>query len=217
MSKRFRDRTDAGRQLGDELAGRNLDAPLVLGLPRGGVPVAAEVADRLGSPLDVVVVRKIGAPTNPEYALGAIGEGGVEVLNEDAAATLGLDSNDLSGTIRRERQELNRRVLRFRGERGGLDVTGRTVIVVDDGIATGSTALAASQVLRARGAARVVLAVPVAPPRSLQRLADHFDDVVALSTPRNFRAVGSWYDTFGQISDDEVERVLTAHHQRSSS
>lgn len=211
-AQRFHDRRDAGRQLGEKLAQRDLADAIVLGLPRGGVPVAAEVAQRLRVPLDVVVVRKVGAPTNPEYALGAIGEGGVEVLDQQALRTVGVRRDDLTATIRREREELARRVHRYRGERQGLDVAGRVTVIVDDGIATGSTARAAGQVLRAAGAVRVILAVPVGPPRSIERLAGDFDEVVVLSTPPDFRAVGSWYDSFAQTTDDEVERLLSQAH-----
>lgn len=204
----YQDRADAGRRLAEELAQRDLGDPVVLGLPRGGVPVARQVAERLEAPLDVVVVRKIGAPRNPEYALGAIGEGDVEVLDEDAMSQLGVDRTDLEQTIDEERNELQRRLDRYRGERRGVDVAGRTVVLVDDGVATGRTAAAAAQVLKARGADRVILAVPVGPPQSVEELRDRFDEVLVLQTPRGFRAVGAWYREFGQTSDQEVVRHL---------
>lgn len=210
----FRDRSDAGRRLAAAVAALDLHDPVVLGLPRGGLPVAAEVAERLDAPLDVVVVRKIGAPSNPEYALGAIGEDGVELLDDRAVASLGLDRARLQPTIEAEREELERRLVRYRGDRRGVDVAGRTVVLVDDGIATGSTAAAAAEVLRARGAATVVLAVPVGPPRSIERLQQVFDRVVALAAPESFLAVGSWYEDFGQTTDEEVEEILAGHGER---
>lgn len=214
---RYRDRADAGRQLGEAVASMDVEDPVVLALPRGGVPVAREVAQRLDAPLDVVVVRKIGAPRNPEYALGALGEGDVEVLDDDAMAQLGVDRSDLERTIAREREELERRLRRYRGERRGVDVTGRNVVLVDDGIATGRTAAAAAQVLKAKGAKRVVLAVPVGPPQSVDTLRGMFDDVLVLRTPRGFMAVGAWYDRFDQTSDDEVVRHLEEHGRQVAS
>lgn len=204
----FTDRTDAGRQLAARLRTMSLDRPVVLGLPRGGLPVAREVAAALQAPLDVVVVRKIGAPGHREYALGAIGEGDVEILDDDAVLRLGLDREQLRPVLDEERQELQRRVARYRRDRPGVDVAGRTVVLVDDGIATGRTARAAARVLRARDVARVVLAVPVASPRAVAALADAVDEVVALRTPPEFMAVGSWYVDFGQTSDEEVEEIL---------
>ncbi len=213
----FTDRTEAGERLAEALAPLADEHPLVLGLPRGGLPVAGEVARELGAPLDVVVVRKIGAPGHREFAIGAIGEGDVEVLADDVMARLGISRDQLRGVLDEERRELERRVERYRGGREGADVTGRTVIVVDDGIATGRTARAACQVLRARGAHRIVLAVPVAAPQSVVELEDVYDQVVALQTPHSFMAVGSWYADFGQTTDAEVEQILAEHRPASSS
>ncbi|MDX1657183.1 MAG: phosphoribosyltransferase family protein [Nitriliruptorales bacterium] len=213
-NRRFRNRTEAGQRLADAVADLDLDDPVVLGLPRGGVPVARQVAERLDAPLDVVVVRKIGAPSNPEYALGAIGEGDVEVLDRESMRRLGVDRDALRGTIDDERAELRRRLERYRGQRRGVDVSGRTVVVVDDGIATGRTAKAAAEVLRARGAERVVLAVPVGPPQNVDPLRERFDDVVILETPQGFMAVGAWYDDFGQTSDEEVVEHLNSYGRR---
>ena len=215
---RFTDRRDAGRQLGARLEPlRGID-PIVVALPRGGVPVAAEVAARLGAPLDVLVVRKIGHPRQPELAVGALGEGGVVVLDQDAIARLGVTRDALAAVVAREGAELARRVARYRGDRPRQPVRGRTVIVVDDGLATGSSAHAAIEVLRRSGAGRVVLAVPVAPANTVDALRRVADEVVCLTTPHDFRAVGPWYDDFTQVSDEDVARLLsspTSHTIRS--
>ncbi|MBW3658251.1 MAG: phosphoribosyltransferase [Actinobacteria bacterium] len=207
---RFTDRTEAGRRLGEELAVHDLDDALVLGLPRGGVPVAAEVAGVLDAPLDVLVVRKIGAPRNPEFAVGAIGEGGAEFIDTSILDRMGLSRDDLQGTIAAERDELRRRVEAYRGDAAPLDVAGRTVVVVDDGMATGASARVAVQVLRELAPARTVLAVPVASTAAVDRLDEVVDDVVVLSAPRDFLAVGAHYDDFGQTSDREVTELLSS-------
>jgi putative phosphoribosyl transferase len=207
----FLDRTDAGRQLAARLAG---DAALtgtpvvVLGLPRGGVPVAAEVAAALGAPLDVVLVRKLGLPGRPELAMGAVGEGGVVVVNDDVVARGGVDPAAFARVRERELTELGERARRFRGDRPPVALAGRTVVVVDDGLATGATARAACAVVRAHGAGRVVLAVPVASPRAAADLADDVDVLVALEAPRGFAAVGQAYDDFRATADDEVVQLL---------
>jgi putative phosphoribosyl transferase len=205
---RFRDRADAGRQLAWRLQQYRTEAPVVVGLPRGGVPVAAEVARALEAPLDVLVVRKLGCPWQPELAMGAVGEDGALVLNPTLIAGIGLAPHDLAGVIRAERDELERRLAHYRGNRPAVPVAGRTVIVVDDGLATGATARAAIGVLRQRGARRIVLAVPVAPPETVTALGGLADEVVALDTPRAFLAIGQRYDDFGQTSDQEVTRLL---------
>lgn len=208
MGETYDDRRDAGRKLADRVAELGLDDPVVLGLPRGGVPVAAEVAGRLGAPLDVVVVRKVGAPRNPEYGIGAVGEGDVVILNEEPMRQLGLTRDDLQGSIEAEQAELRRRLDRYRRGRGAVPVDGRSVVVVDDGLATGVTATAAAQVLRARGVRRLVLAIPVGPPDNVRAVGTHYDDVVVLQTPQGFRAVGLWYRDFGQTTDDQVIELL---------
>jgi predicted phosphoribosyltransferase len=205
---RFRDRRDAGRRLASALAAFADESPLVLALPRGGVIVAAEVAAALHAPLDVLVVRKLGVPMHPELAFGAIGEGGARVLNDAVVARSGADQLALAGVEARERDELERRVAVYRAARAAEPVDHRTVIVVDDGLATGATAEAALQVVRERNAARVVLAVPVAPPDTVARLGAIADHVVALETPRDMVAIGLHYDDFTQTTDDEVIAAL---------
>lgn len=208
MTQTYEDRRDAGRQLAGKVAELELDDPVVLGLPRGGVPVAAEVADRLEAPLDVVVVRKVGAPHNPEYGIGAVGEGDVVILNEGPMGQLGLSRDDLQDSIESEQDELKRRVDRYRQGRDAVRLDGRSVVVVDDGLATGVTATAAARVLRARGVEYLVLAIPVGPPDNVQEVGTHYDDVVVLQTPASFRAVGMWYREFGQTTDEEVVELL---------
>ena len=203
----FVDRVDAGRRLAARLQHLHGNA-VVVGLPRGGVPVAYEVARALDAPLDVIVVRKLGVPFQPELGMGAIGEDGVRIINEEVVRLAGISSSELAEVEARERIELERRARRYRGDRPVESLKGRTVIVVDDGIATGSTASAACQVARARGAARVVLAVPVAPPGWDVRVGDDADEFVCLETPEFFFAVGQLYADFSQTSDKEVVSCL---------
>jgi putative phosphoribosyl transferase len=204
----FRDREDAGRQLAARLAAYREEEPVVLALPRGGVPVAFEVARALGAPLDVLVARKLGAPMNPEYALGAIAEGGALVVDRDAVAEADVSEAELAGLVERERAELSRRVRAYRGDRPIPDVAGRTAILVDDGIATGRTATAALRSLRARRPRRLVLATPVAAADTAAALRREVDELVCLREPEHFFAVGSWYEHFGQTTDDEVRDLL---------
>ena len=207
---RFRDRLDAGRHLADVVARSDLHGleTVVLGLPRGGVPVAFGVAERLGAPLDVLVVRKLGVPFQPELAMGAIGEGGVRVENPDVLRLAGLGAKDLEDAERRERPELERRAALYRKGRARKDVGGRCVIVVDDGIATGSSVRAACRVLRAFGAARIVVSVPVASRMAVTELGSECDELVCLEVPDPFFAVGEWYRDFSQTGDDEVVDLL---------
>jgi putative phosphoribosyl transferase len=204
----FRDRREAGRLLAERLEPVRGDAPVVLGLPRGGVPVAFEVARTLGAPLDVIVVRKLGVPFQPELGMGAVGEDGVLVLNDEVVALARVRPDEITTIEARERAEVERRARRFRAGRPRIDVTGRTVVVVDDGIATGGTARAAIQVARAHGAGRVVLAVPVGAPDTIAEMRAEADEVVCLDTPRGFFAVGQFYDDFTQTTDDQVVALL---------
>jgi predicted phosphoribosyltransferase len=212
---RFTDRADAGRRLADQLTALRGRDVVVLGLPRGGVPVAAPVAAALGAPLDVIVVRKIGVPSQPELGMGAVGEEGVTIVNDEIVRAAGVAAPVLQDVAARERRVLDGQVARWRGDRPPVPLAGRTAVIVDDGIATGSTARAAAAVARARGAAAVVLAVPVAPPDVATALGADFDAVVALETPWSLGAVGQWYLDFSPTTDDEVARTLAgAGHPR---
>ncbi len=209
MPMRFRDRIDAGSRLAERLDRfANQQDLVVLGLPRGGVPVANEVAARLGAPLDVFLVRKLGVPGHPELAMGAIAEGGVEVLSHDLIHQLGIPSAVVERVAARERLELARRDALYRGSRGAVPVRDRTIILVDDGLATGSTMQAAILALRRREPKRVIVAVPVGAKETCQALARSADEVVCVATPEPFNAVGLWYEDFSQTSDEEVRRLL---------
>lgn len=219
----FRDRAEAGRALAEEVARRlppdvfatgatMLDAearrPLVLALPRGGVPVAAPVAERIGGDLDVVIVRKIGAPRQPEFGIGAIAEDGSPVFDETALRYLGLTEADLAMTVEAERAELSRRAHQYRAGRPPPDVTDRVVVVVDDGLATGVTAHAALRWLRGQRPGLLILAVPVCSPQAVDVLRDDADAIVYLSAPEDFSAVGRWYANFNQLTDADVDATL---------
>jgi putative phosphoribosyl transferase len=211
VARPFANRADAGRRLAEALgayAGR--DDVIVLGLPRGGVPVAAEVARSLPAPLDVCVVRKLGVPGDEELALGAIATGGVLVLNDRVVADLHLSDQAIADVAAAELAELRRRERAYRGERPPVDVAGRTVLVVDDGLATGATMRAAVRAVRMRAPARVVVAVPVAAAETCAALGPDVDDVVCALLPTDFRSVGGWYDDFSPTTDDEVRRCVTS-------
>src|ERR671914_2075115 len=206
---RFRDRAHAGKVLAERLGGyAGRPRLLVLGLPRGGVPVAFEVAQALDAPLDVFVVGKLGVPGHEELAMGALTSGGVRVLNDDAVAGLGIDDEVIARAAAAEGRELERRERAFRGDRGPIDFAGRTVILVDDGLATGSTMRAAVHAVRALGPDRLVVAVPVAARQTCEQLRVEVDELVCAYTPEPFHAVGLWYDDFTQTSDDEVRDLL---------
>ncbi len=210
MNHIFKDRRDAARALSAAMAeqGHRLRDAVVLALPRGGVPVGREVARALGAPLDVLVVRKLGVPGQPELAMGAVASGGVRVAEETVLREARISPDVFEHIAEKATRELERRERLFRGARPPLDVRDRTVILVDDGIATGSTMLAAIQGVRARGAGMVVVAVPVAPAEMCARLRREADSVICLETPEPFGAVGFWYESFAQVTDDEVGGIL---------
>ncbi|WP_326639857.1 phosphoribosyltransferase [Streptosporangium sp. NBC_01755] len=205
----FADRQDAGVRLAERLRGlAGAEEVVVLGLPRGGVPVAFEIARALGAPLDVIVVRKLGVPFQPELGFGAVGEGGIRVVNQDIVRLAQLTYEETAEVEERQRAEVLRRASRLRGDRAPADLTGRTAIVVDDGVATGGTARVACQAARARGASRVVLAVPVGTPDTIESLREVADEVVCLRTPEHLLAVGAWYVDFAQTTDEQVASLL---------
>jgi putative phosphoribosyl transferase len=207
--KRFRDRSEAGRLLAQLLrAYADRDDVIVLALPRGGVPVAYEVAKALGAPLDVFVVRKLGVPGYEELAMGAIASGGTVVLDRDLIRRLGISEDDLRRAIATEVRELERRESAYRRGRGPLDLQDKTVILVDDGLATGSTMRAAALAVREQRPKQIVVAVPVAAEETCAEFRDDVDDIVCAVTPKPFHAVGLWYDDFSQTSDDEVRELL---------
>jgi putative phosphoribosyl transferase len=213
----FRDREEAGRELGVRLRALDLgDDLLVLGLPRGGVPVACEAAAALGAPVDVLIVRKLGAPHNPELAVGAIAFGGVTVYNDALLEMLNLTEQDLEPTRRRELAELTRRERAYRGGAAPLAVTNRTVILVDDGVATGATMRAAVLATRRLQPRRIIVAAPTAATDSVERIEKVADQVVALETPEPYYAVGAWYEQFPQLSDEEVVDCLAAAAVRTA-
>lgn len=209
----FTDREEAGRRLAQALSRFQGQDVVVLGIPRGGVEVAAVVAESLGAPLDVVIPRKVGAPGNPELGLGAVAEG-VQVLDESLIRVLGVSERYLRNEIAAQEREIRRRSALYRQNRPAVPLQGRVVIVVDDGIATGGTAAAAARWARAQGATRVVLAAPVAPSEALRRLAGEADEVVVLETPEPFYAVGQWYLDFPQVPDERVVELLARASDR---
>ena len=208
MTPPFRDRTDAGEQLADALVAQDVEADIVLAIPRGGLPLGRAVADALEAPLDVVVAKKIGAPGNPEYAIGAVATDGSVWRNEDAIARTGADEDYFEREREREAQAAREKAERYRGDRPEPDLTGKSVVVVDDGVATGSTARACLAQVEAAEPARTVLAVPVGPPDSIAELKSMADAVVCLETPRSFRGVGQFYGRFDQVTDEEAMAYL---------
>ena len=209
--RHFRNRLEAGRQLAKRLGAweRQPDA-IVLALPRGGVPVGYAIAQRLGIALDILIVRKLGMPHHEEYAMGAVGSGGVRVLQPGVPGLMGVTAEDVDAVAARELAELQRRERVYRGGRAPLDLAGRRAILVDDGVATGATMLAAIEVARRLAPRTLALAIPVAPPDTVAELRPRVDELVCLSTPEQFRSVGQWYDQFEQTSDEEVQDLLAS-------
>ena len=198
----FADRIDAAKQLAEKLSSFKGENVVVLGLPRGGVPVAAEVARALGAPLDIIIVRKLGAPGDPEFAIGAISEGGEEVLERE------VENEYLESEKKTQQERIRAYAEKFRRDRGMLDLSGKTAVLVDDGIATGATMRAAIKAAKGRGVSRVILATPVAAPDTIERIKQEADEVVVLEKPAYFMAVGQFYADFPQVSDEEVVRLL---------
>lgn len=210
----FKNRSDAGKRLAAKLqAYANRPNALVLGLPRGGIPVAFEVAAKLGLPLDVLVVRKLGVPGHEEFAMGAIASGGIRVLNEEIIQSLNIPRETIESVTKNQGEELKRREQVYRSDRPRLDVRGLTVILVDDGLATGATMRAAVHALRKQKPASIIVAVPAAAPEACEELGDEADDIICAITPDPFFSVGSWYEDFSQTTDEKVSQLLKAAHE----
>jgi putative phosphoribosyl transferase len=208
---RFRDRREAGQLLAEELDFlKDKEDVVVLGIPRGGVVVAYEVAQAIGAPLDVYITRKIGAPHNPELAIGAVASDGRTVLDHDLVRQLGVPKDYIEEETERQRREIERRAREYRGDRSPLDLAGKTVVVVDDGVATGATTMATLRALQKQEPKELILAIPVGPPDTVKQLGEEADRVICLSTPRLFWAVGAFYAVFDQTQDEEVKRLLGA-------
>jgi putative phosphoribosyl transferase len=208
---RFVNRRDAGRRLAYNLAQQPLTDPVVVGLPRGGMPVAVEIAHRLEAPLDIVVARRLAYPRDPTIGMGAIAEGGMRLVDDDVVSRLDITPSQLEGVVADEESELRRRTRHYRGAGSPLSVDGRTTILVDDGVASGQIARSAIEVLRRRGATHVVLAVPVGPADIVRTLREDADDVVCLHAPRSFTSIRQWYTHFPPVLDDEVASLFAAH------
>ncbi|MDY6775721.1 MAG: phosphoribosyltransferase [Halobacteria archaeon] len=204
----FDDRTDAGRQLAEALEEREIDADIVLAIPRGGLPLGREVADALGVPLDIVVAKKMGAPHNPELAIGSVASDGSVWLNESLIEDLGVDDDYIEDETQRVAEKARQKLEKYRGDREAPDLEGKTVVIVDDGVATGATAIPCIRHVKKAGAEKTVLAVPVGSPDTVERLGDEADKVVAVETPASFRAVGQFYSSFRQVTDDEAREYL---------
>jgi len=217
MQLPYANRRDAGRVLAEHMSGyRGRGDLLVLALPRGGVPVAYELAEALEAPLDLIIVRKLGVPGQEELAMGALASGGAMVINRDVVTALGVSDDSIAAVVARERRELERRERAYRGNRPPPQVAGRAVILVDDGLATGSTMLAAVSALRELHPSQMIVAVPVAPPETCEAFRKEVDAIICAATPRMFRGVGAWYLDFEQTSDEEVHELLEAAWARTS-
>lgn len=208
----YRDRTHAGKVLAEIIQERGIKQPVILALPRGGVPVAKEIAEKLGFPLDVLIVRKIGAPFNPEYGIGALCEDLQPLLKAGDMLHFEHLQNEVKATIEREKKELQRRVKRYREQRNLLEVKNKTVLIVDDGLATGVTAAAAGRFLHLKGAKEVILCVPVGPKETSELLRENIDEIICPYKPDNFFGIGSWFRDFTQVSDEEVTSILKRYH-----
>lgn len=204
----FRDRTQVGQLLADKLSGMNFKNPIVLAIPRGGVPVAREIAVRINAPLDLIITRKIGFPGEPEFAIGAVTQEGQIIADRQNIRDMGIPEEYLKEEAARQTEEIRDRLERYRGNKPYPDLKGKDVIIVDDGIATGNTVLAAIDSVRGRGPASIVLAVGVAPPDTIKRLSEKADAVVCLETPEPFYAIGEFYESFEQVEDEEVKKIL---------
>ena len=214
MNQPFGDRRDAGKELATKLRHlSNRKNVVVLALPRGGVPIAFEVAEALDAPLDIFLVRKLGLPGYPELAMGAIASGGVRVLNENVVRWYGISEDEINAVAREEQRELERRERDYRRGRSMIDVRDKVVILVDDGLATGSTMRAAVEAVRQHGPARVVVAVPVGAPSTCEEFADITDEIICARAPEQFAAVGQWYRDFSQTTDEEVQELLNEHEK----
>ncbi len=211
----FVDRGDAGRQLAERLSAYSGESLIIFALPRGGVPVGAEIARSLGAPLEIIVSRKLGAPDQPEFGIGAVAPGGVRVLNERAVKILGIEEDYLKRVTERESAEVERRLRLFRGDRPYPDLDGRTAILVDDGLATGVTARAALHTLRLMRPEKLVLAVPVCAPQTAAPIRSEVDDLICVMNPTNLEAIGLWYENFEQVPDEEVIRLLEEARRRA--
>ena len=216
MSAMFHDRTEAGEQLGEALEDRDIEADIVLAIPRGGLPLGRTVADALSLPLDIIVARKIGAPRNPELAIGAVGSDGSVWLNDNLISRVGVDDAYLQEQQEIEAENAREKAERYRGDRPAPDLTGKRVVIVDDGVATGATTMACIRLARESGAEAVILAVPVGPPDSIADLREEADTVVCLETPEYFQAVGQFYDRFDQVTDEEAMQYLDRDTDYSS-
>jgi putative phosphoribosyl transferase len=214
--RRFRNREEAGRKLAEALASYRTERPIILALPRGGVPVGYEIARALAAPLDVWVVRKVGVPFRPELGMGAVSEGGEVYLSRDIVDYAGLSEEELAQACERKLREVEERVRIFRGGGPAPALRDRTVIIVDDGIATGGTTRAAIRAVRAQQPSKVILAVPVASPDVVQALSQEVDRVVCLLTPEDLYAIGMWYDDFTQVSDEAVVALLQRARREQS-